>query len=436
MERKMNHCRLSFFVTLWMSVVVAGTRTSVCAVEIPGAPQTQPIALIGGKVFVGDGRVYEQATVLFADGKIVAVGPELEVPEDALRIDCAGKHVYPSLIDSHCAIGLVEISAVRSTRDLQETGPFNPNVQAAVAFNPDSESIPVTRANGVLLAHVVPRGSLLTGQSSLMMLDGWNANDMTVMSPVGVHVTWPRISDAPDDDAENSDIARLRELLEDARAYGQARRSVAETPANIRLDALGDLLSRKVPLFAHAEEAAQIQSAVAFAQQEKLRLVIVGGYDAAYCAALLKEHDVPVVVSATQRLPLRRHDPYDATFTLPASLRDAGVEFCIAGAGQSDGTNVRNLPYHAGLAAAHGLTPSEALSAITLNAAKILGAAKRVGSLEAGKDATLFVADGDILEIPTDVEMAWVQGRPVDLNNRHKRLWQKFKTRLERQATD
>jgi imidazolonepropionase-like amidohydrolase len=414
---------------LWGALV-----TSTLAVEIPGAPQSQPIALTGGKVFVGDGVIYEQATVLFSDGKIVAVGPELEVPEDAMRVDCAGKHVYPSLIDSDCAIGLVEISAIRSTRDIQETGPFNPNVQASVAFNPDSEAIPVTRANGVLLANVVPRGSLLVGQSSLMMLDGWNVNDMTVVPSVGVHVSWPRISDSADGDGENSDIVRLRELFEDARAYQQARSHIRETPENIRLEALGDLLAGRVPLFAHAEEAAQIQSAVAFAAHEKLRLVIVGGYDAPYCAALLKEHKVPVVVSATQRLPQRRHDPYDAPFTLPARLRDAGVDFCIAGSGQSDGSKVCNLPYHAGVAAAHGLTPAEALSAITLNSARILGAADRVGSLEAGKDATLFVADGDILEIPTQVEMAWVQGRAVDLNNRHKRLWQKFKTRLDRQA--
>ncbi len=196
------------------------------------------------------------------------------------------------------------------------------------------------------------------------------------------------------------------------------------------------VLARQIPVFIDAEETQQIQAAVSFAEQEKLRLVIVGGYDAPACAELLKKHNVPVIVAGVHRLPRRRNDPYDAPFTVPARLHAAGIEFCIAGViGGSSGAspaNVRNLPHHAGTAAAHGLPSEEALKAVTLYPAKLLGVDDRIGSLEVGKDATLIVTTGDPLDIPTHVTAAYIQGREVSLNDRHKRLWEKYKEKYRR----
>jgi imidazolonepropionase-like amidohydrolase len=277
-----------------------------------------------------------------------------------------------------------------------------------------------------------------------MMLDGWTYEDMTLKAPVAVHVNWPHLTTSAarwqDDESEgplpdrNELLEDLRKVFRDARAYHQAKSAGAKQPEDLRLEALGPVLARQTPLLVMADEIRQIQSAVAFAQREKLRLVIVGGYDAPHCIELLKKHDVPVVISRVPRLPMRRGDAYDDAFTLPERLRKAGVKFCIAGADRFQASSVGNLPYGAGMAAAYGLPRDVALRSITLSAAEILGVADRVGSLDAGKDATLIIADGDILQTPTLVERAYIQGRPVDLANRHKRLWEKYQEKQRRQV--
>jgi imidazolonepropionase-like amidohydrolase len=192
------------------------------------------------------------------------------------------------------------------------------------------------------------------------------------------------------------------------------------------------VLSRQLPMIVEADDIQQLQAAIAFAAQQKVKLIIYGGYDAPLCAELLKKHDVPVIVGGVYRLPRRRSEHYDTPFTVPARLHAAGVKFCISGSGRFGASSVRNLPYHAAMAAAFGLPPEEALKAITLYPAKILGVAKRVGSLEKGKDATFFITDGNPLETPTQVEAAYVQGREVDLNDRHKRLWKKYEEKYRR----
>jgi imidazolonepropionase-like amidohydrolase len=232
--------------------------------------------------------------------------------------------------------------------------------------------------------------------------------------------------------ARDDAVERLHRAFDDAQAYRLAREADAGYPLDARWEAMLPVLEGKLPLIVSADELQQIQAAVAFALQQKCRLIVYGGYDAPRCVELLKQHDVPVIVSGVYRLPRRRDDEYDAPYTVPARLHEAGVKFCIAGAGRHSASNVRNLPYHAGTAAAYGLPADEALKAITLYPAQILGIADRAGSLEAGKDATLFICDGDPLETPTQVETAYVQGRKVDLSDRHKRLWKKYEERLRR----
>ncbi|GIW94069.1 MAG: imidazolonepropionase [Pirellulaceae bacterium] len=402
--------------------------------EIPGAPQRGPIALIGATVHPVSGPPIENGVVLFDSGKIVQVGSDVEIPPEAERIELPNRHIYPGLFDAYSQLGLVEIDAIRATRDTTETGALNPNVRAQVAVNPDSELIPVTRSNGVLLGLVAPTGGRISGQSAVMQWDGWTYEEMTLKAPAGLHIDWPRVPPVlgRDTATATNPLAELEELFRRAKAYRDARR--AGWPlVDARLEALLPVLEGSVPIMVMADDGQQIQSAVGFRDRHQLRMVLFGGYDAPLCAELLRERNIPVVVTGIYRLPLRRDDPYDAPYTLPERLRRAGLRFCIAGVERFGASNVRNLPYHAATAAAYGLPRDEALRAITLYPAQIFEVADRVGSLEPGKDATLIVTTGDVLETPTHVVLAFIQGRRVELNDRHKRLYRKYRAKYEEQ---
>lgn len=407
--------------------------------EVPGADQDKPIALVGGTIHPVSGDEITAGTVLFIDGKITAVGAEVTLPDDCQQIDVTGRHVYPGLFESYTDLGLIEIPSVRATIDKAETGSINPNVKANVAVNPDSELIPVARANGLLTMLTVPSGGVISGMSSVMHLDGWTTEDMTLKSPAALHITWPRVRplrawwlrDIEDRLAAERDknIRAINDAFASARAYQQKKQN-GQAQFDARWEAMLPVIAGEVPVVVQADECEQIQGAVAFAEREQLKLIILGGYGALECADLLKKHDVPVIVAGIQRLPERASDFYDEPFTLPERLRAAGIRFCISGAVEA--SRVRNLPYHAGMAAAYGLPRDEALKAVTLYPAQILGVADRLGSLEAGKDATLIVTDGDPLETPTRVERAFIQGRAVDLNNRHQRLYDKYQEKYKR----
>lgn len=430
----------------WFSLALLAAATSAWAnPEVPGAKQERPIAIVGGIVHPASGDPIEAGTVVFVDGKITAVGTNVEIPDGAEQIDATGMHVYPGLIEAFSDLGLVEIPAVRASVDVAELGSLNPNVQATVAYNADSELIPTVRSNGVLLALVAPDGGLISGQSALMRLDGWNWEDAAQRQVVAMHINWPRMTPLsawwaedsrgrPRGDRDDA-LDALDALLADARAYAAAKQAeAAGGPAvdyDARLAAMGLVLSGELPCIISANRREEIETAVNYCAAEGIRPIIYGGYDAEACAELLKRLDVPVIISGVHRLPLRRHSPYDEAYTLPARLREAGVRFCISGAGRWS-SMARNLPYHAGTAAAFGLSRGDALRSITLWPAEILGVADEVGSLDVGKDATLFIASGDILETPNNVSTAFIQGRPVELNDRHKRLWRKYEERLNR----
>jgi imidazolonepropionase-like amidohydrolase len=427
-----------------MAFLGAGATAALAHPEIPGPPQKRPVALTNATIHLISGGVVEKGTLVFGGGKITALGKDVAIPADAEVIDLAGKHVYPGLFDALTDLGLVEISSVRGSLDVQETGQINPNTRAVVAVNPDSELIPVARSNGVLLALTAPSGRLIPGRSAVIQLDGWTWEDMAVSPDAGLHIEWPqpprtgrrRGPEVPMDTSPPPEEAaeRLRRVLADARAYAAARAADANFPRDARWESLQDVLAGKLPIIVHADEVRQITAAVAFAEQEKLKLIIAGGYDAPLCASLLKKHDIPVIVGGVYRLPRRRGDEYDAAFALPAKLHGEGIRFCISSQDRHGASSIRNLPYHAATAVAYGLSPEEALKAITLYPAQILGLADRVGSLEVGKHATLFVATGDPLDTPTQVESAWIAGRRIELNDRHKRLYRKYEQKFEQLA--
>lgn len=395
--------------------------------EVPGPPQTKPILLANAVIHPVSGPTIENGFLLFENGVIQSVSKK-RPKGDANVINLKGQHVYPGMIESMSQIGLVEIPAVRSSRDGREAGTLNPNVKAVASFNPDSEVVPVTRANGVLLAVASPSGGLVSGRASLMMMDGWTNFEMALKPEVAMVVNWPSASRT----GKNTGLDELTKFIDEARAYQTARQADPNQQAfDIRLESILPVLDGQMPILAKADETQEIQSAIAFCVEQDLKLVIFGGHDAMECVELLKQHSVPVIVDSTHRRPARRHEPYDAAYTLPARLKKAGIPFCISGSGRAETWNSRNLPYHASFAAAHGLGKAEALKSVTLSPAQILGVDSMVGSLEAGKHATLIVTTGDPLETDTEVTAAWIKGRQVQLTSRHTRLYQKYKQKYE-----
>ena len=414
------------------------------ASEIPGKIQDHPIALVGGTIHTVSGEVIDRGTVLFDKGKITGVGATVTLPQGTETIDVGGKHVYPGMIDARSEIGLIEIDAVRSTRDLSEVGSINPNIRAEVAVNPESEVIPVTRANGITTAITMPEGGTISGTAAAIVLDGWTWEDMTLKAPVGMIVNWPsmtinkawweRRSEEDQKKARTKALDELRDAFRDARAYMKAKQAESQKDipyhkTDLRWEAMIPVLEGKVPVLVNAEEIQQIEAAVAWAEREGVKLVILGGYDSWRVADLLKAKDIPVIINPIHRTPWRRWEAYDVQFTIPKKLHDAGVRFCIASGSAS---NERNLPYHAATAASYGLTKDEALKSVTLYPAQILGIGNRVGSIDVGKDATLIVTNGDPLEITTNVQMEFIQGKSISVQSRHTRLNEKYQEKYRR----
>ncbi len=406
-----------------IAVHVCGSGSADATDEVPGPVQDQPVAFTNAVIHTIVDKPIKRGVIMFEHGRITKIGDSVTPPDNAKVIDLDGLHVYPSLIEAHSQIGLKEISAVRATRDYAESGSLNPNVKANVSVNPDSEVIPVTRANGVLIAVSAPSGGRVSGMAAVLQLDGWTNEDMTLKAGAALVINWP----SPPTSGESPGLKILRRMFKEARAYRQAR-AVDESSQrfDIRYESLGPVLDGDVPLMATAHDAREIQAAVGFAEEQQVKLIIFGGHDAEHCAELLKEHNIPVVIDSVHRRPTRRHEPYDIAYTLPARLSKAGVKFCISGSDRADTWNSRNLPYHAATAAAHGLSYEDAMRSVTLFPAQILGIDDRVGSLEVGKDATLIVTDGDPLETPTQIIHAYVQGRKVQLSSRHTRLYEKY----------
>jgi len=399
--------------------------------QIPGAPQNEPVAIVGATVHTVSGETLHGATVLFENGQLTHVGGQTQLPDNTRVIDANGKHVYPGLVEANSDLGLVEINSIRASIDSSETGNFNPNVQALVAFNPDSELIPVGRAGGVLTALSAPAGGLISGRSSLMLLDGWSRDDMLLQSDVGMHVRWPR---------STTDLKQLTEFFEQAQRYGLSTNFPGSSPTelegrqprDLRLESLQAVLRGDLPVIVSANELDAIRSAIAFKTRFGLKMIIAGGTDACACADLLRAESVPVIVTAVYSNPTRRHSSYDEAYTFPKRLHEAGLKFCISAGGRFGANSIRNLPYNAATAAAYGLPERIAVRSITLSPAEILGVSNRIGSLQVGRDATLLITDGNILETFTQVEQAFIQGRVVDLSSRHTQLYRKYSEKYER----
>lgn len=413
--------------------------------QIPAPYQKVPIALKGGIIHTITKGIIKNGTILFENGKIVAVGEDIKIPENAEVIDIKGKHVYPGLIDANSLIGLVEISTIKQTQDIREIGEFNPNIKPEIAINMESEIIPVTRADGILVSLVVPQGGIISGSSALIELDGWTWEDALIKAPVGIHLRWPSsepfsyyfefVPPKPKEEIEKEyrdKVSKIKRFFEEARAYLKLKESRKFYKKDERYEAMIPVLKKEIPLFIHADEFREIKDAIDFCESESLRMILVGGYDSWRVAHILKEKDIPVIITGIHVLPRRRWEGYDEPFTLPYKLYKAGIRFCIANSGNAFSTmNARNLPYKSANAIPFGLPEEEALKAITLYPAQILGVSDKLGSIEEGKDATLIITDGNILEAKTHVLMAFIRGKKIDLGNKHRTLYEKYKKKYE-----
>ncbi|MBV9495498.1 MAG: amidohydrolase family protein [Acidobacteria bacterium] len=378
-------------------------------------------------------------TIVIANGLIAAVGANVTVPADATVIDGTGLSVYPGLIDSGTTVGLTEISSVAGTNDTTEVGDINPNARAEVAINPHSNVIPVTRANGVTTVLTVPEGGIVSGESALINLSGWTPKEMVLKAPAALHIRFPRLRsggfDEPLDEegqkeeekSYSRNLDKLRDLFRDANAYAKARNANgARVDRDVMLDAMLPVVEGRVPVIIHANRAKDIEAAVKFADEQKLKMILAEAQDVGRVLPLLKKHDIPVILGAILRLPPREDDPYDLIYSNAKLLFDNGIRFSIQ---SDDAHNARNLPYHAAASAAFGLPKDVALKAITIFPAEIFGVADKVGSLEVGKMANVIVTDGDPLEIMTNVRRLFINGEDITLDTRQKQLYEKFRAR-------
>lgn len=390
-----------------------------------GPPESRRFALVGGIVHPVDTADMSSGTVLIDGEKITAVGATVDVPPGTTLIDVAGLHVYPGLIDAGTVLGLTEIGKAQETHDFHESGQFQPDIRAGIAVNPDSELLPVARAGGITSVLIRPSGGIIAGQASLVKLAGWTVPDMVLEYEAGLQIQWPG------GDAQR--VERLKEFLAQGRLYVKARDAAvqAKTVAPIadpRFEALAPYLSGAKQLFVEAQSRQEIAEALTFAEKESLKIVITGGTDAWKLAAELKQRNVAVIVGPVMRAPMTEYDPFDATYANPGRLHEAGVQFCFR---SNSASGSRNVPFEAATAVAYGLPEDAALRAVTLNAARILKADERLGSLTAGKLANLIITDGSPLQPSTQYKAVFIAGRPHTPESKHTRLYEKYKARLQ-----
>ncbi|MGF1532463.1 MAG: amidohydrolase family protein [Bernardetiaceae bacterium] len=401
-------------------------------IPVPAKAQSQTIAIRNVTLHDGNGQMLTNAAVVFADGKITFVGKDADLDtKDAQVIDGTGKHLYPGLILTNTILGLEEIGAVAATQDQAETGSFNPEVRSIVAYNTDSQLIPTTRTNGILLAQVVPEGGLVSGTSAVVQLDAWNWEDAAVRPEEGIHFRFPQKVLPPrwwmneTEARPNPQYKAQLQAFTDALQAGKAYVNAPTTPANLKLAAMKGLYDGTRTAYLHVDYAEGIVAGVQLLQKEGAqKIVLIGGAEAFYVKDFLVANKIPIILRNVHSLPYRDDEPVDQPYSLPKLLTEAGLTVALGYEGVS---NARNLPFFAGTTVTHGLDKETALQLITKNPAIILGIAERFGTIDVGKSATLLLTSGDLLDMrESQVEQAFIDGRALDLDNKHHQLYRRF----------
>jgi len=430
---------------------------ATAAAQQPGNPTNQQgvtpprgtYVIRNARIITVSGADIENGSIVIRDGKIEAVGTSVNVPAGAQSIDGHGLSVYPGMIDAGTSMGLVEVpQGASGTVDTSEVGEFNPNSRAIIAVNPHSAHIGVARVEGITNVVSAPTGGLISGQATLINLLGTSPKEMAVVPNAALVINYPRLGGgggggfggfqqqvnlADALTAGERQLEQIRKMLRDGEAYGRARDAYAKDSSlprpdiNVVLEALVPYVRGQQPVIFRADREAEIRGAIKFAEEMKLKPIILGGDDAWKVASLLKEKNVPVILTGIFGLPGREDDPYDVLYESASKLQQAGVRFCISSG--DPGAEARNLPMYAGMASAYGLSKADALKAVTLYPAQIMNVADRLGSIEVGKMANLVVTDGDLLEIRTHIHYLFIDGRKVQLTSRHTELNDAFKDR-------
>jgi len=403
----------------------------------PAKKQEKPVFISNGIVHVGNGTVLNNASIEINDGKIVNVGTGIAPSANAIVIDAKGKHVYPGLILSNSNLGLVEVNSVRATADAVEIGEFNTNIKSLVAYNTDSKVINTLKTNGVVLANVVPQGGIISGSSSVVQLDAWNWEDAAYAKDNGIHLNMPSLFNRPNPYAALmgnaapagdpvkrglEELEKIKSFFKEAKAY-LTQSNHEQT--NLKFESIRGLFEKKQKLFVHCDVVREIIAAIDFKKEFDFDIVLVGASESFQVAELLKSNNIPVILNQMHALPTLADDGVDLPYALPGLLQKAGVLFAI---NDEDGQHRgKNLPFNAGTAVAYGLTKEQALSSITLSAAKILGIDDKAGSIEKGKDGNIVISEGDILDMKSSkIGLVMIQGRIVSLDDKHKQLYERY----------
>ena len=421
------------FAVLLSSIVIAQ--------QTPASKQTNAISIEGATAHLGNGEVIENSLIMFNNGKITFVGSaNTKIERQGKVINATGKHLYPGFIAPNSTLGLVEVDAVRASNDADEVGAMNPHIRSLIAYNTESKIIESMRPNGVLMGQITPRGGRISGTSSIVQFDAWNWEDAAIKADDGIHLNWPNPFSRgrwwlgePSMLKENKNYKKQIEELASYFAESKAYQASNKSPRHLPFEALQGVIEGSKKLYVHVDGERGITDAINFAKDTNIKhIVIVGGYEAHKVSSLLKQNNIPVLLQRVHSEPNNDDDDYDLPFKLANKLVNAGVLVGLENAGGMERMNARNLPFLAGTCAAYGLNKEQALSLITLNTAKILGIDNMVGSLEVGKDATLFISEGDALDMRTNkLEKAYIQGRDISLESHQTELYKRYSNKYK-----
>ena len=409
--------------------------------QTPASKQTKSILILGGKAHIGNGTVIENAIISIKDGKIALIGDGtlIKTAKHDIIINASDKEIYPGFIAPNATLGLVEIDAVKASDDEREIGEMNPHIRSIVAYNSESKLVETARPNGVLLAQITPRGGRISGTSSIVQLDAWTWEDAIIKENDGIHLNWPRSYSRTGWWAEPGGIepnknydkqtTEIHDFFKNAKAYAASNVSVKDIP----YEAMKGLETGEKQLYIHVDDEKEIIDAVLFKKENNIKMMtIVGGYYAYKNAALLVENNVSVLLRRVHDLPLLEDEDVNLPYKNAKLLSDVGVLVALQNEGDMERMQTRNLPFYAGTCAAWGMDKEKALQLITSNTAKILGIEANYGTLEAGKSATLFISDGDALDMKTNtISAAFIDGRQISLESHQTELYKRYKEKFE-----
>ncbi|MDT0552021.1 amidohydrolase family protein [Urechidicola vernalis] len=429
---------------LKISLAFLFVSSQILAQQTPGLTQSESILITGVTAHIGNGTVIENAAIGFDNGKISFVGATATANQNDFNqvINAEGKHVYPGFIASNTTSGLVEVDAVRASSDIDETGSMLPHIRSIIAYNAESKVTESLRPNGILMGQVTPRGGTISGTSSIVQFDAWNWEDAAIKVDDGIHLNWPSAirngrtwmgeeSGPTHDKSYSANLTKLKTYFNEAKAYLQG----GQTPRNLPFESMKGLFDGSQGFFVHAGGVKEITDAVNFCKEMGIsKLIIVHGNNAHLVADLLVKNNIPVIIDRSHSLPSHNDEDVNFPYKRAGILTDLGVTVAIGIEGQMERMQSRNLPFYAGTCAAHGMDKEDALKLITSNAAKILGIDDIVGTLEVGKHATLFVSEGDALDMRTNnLSHAFIQGRKLSLETHQTELWKRYMNKYENQ---